>query len=172
LLGRLLDVLERQFSHSFWKKMEKSRKRSRRHFETEDSPINKRERCVVWEDHRSSLDDLFFRDCDLIKRGSQDYKDFWLFLERYEAFNKKHVEKHPRDKDGKEKTSSKLGLPLSYDRRYKINVALLSKDVTDVTGYSTTGTKKGIKIYGHGQKDFCHLLLDFCHGQLVENGAI
>ena len=50
------------------------------------------------------------------------------------------------DKDGKERTSAKLGLPLSYDRRYKINVALLSKDVTDVTGYSTTGTKKGVKI--------------------------
>lgn len=112
--------------------MEKNRKRSRHHFEKEDSPINERERCVVWEDHRSSLDELFFRDCDLIKRfvqvksckiniqcffhlslmsaetsvslkhlilirGSQDYKDFWLFLERYEAFhNKRHVEKHPR----------------------------------------------------------------------------
>ena len=50
------------------------------------------------------------------------------------------------DKDSKERTSSKLGLPLSYDKRYKINVALLSKDVTDVTGYSTTGTKKGMKI--------------------------
>lgn len=50
------------------------------------------------------------------------------------------------DKDIKERTSSKLGLPLSYDRRYKINVALLSKDVTDVTGYSTTGTKKGITV--------------------------
>lgn len=109
--------------------MEKIRKRSRHHYEKDDSPVNKRERCVVWEDHRSSLDDLFFRDCDLIKRfvqvkmwknniqyffhlsvissethvslehlilhrGSQDYKDFWLFLERYEAFNKRHVEKH------------------------------------------------------------------------------
>ena len=50
----------------------------------------------------------------------------------------------PTGKDSKERTSSKLGLPLSYDRRYKINLALLSKDVTDVTGYSTTGTKKGI----------------------------
>jgi len=48
------------------------------------------------------------------------------------------------EKGSKEMTSSKLGLPLSYDRRYKINVALLSKNVTDVTGYSTTGTKKGI----------------------------
>lgn len=27
-------------------------------------------------------------------RGSQEYKDFWLFLERYEAFNKKHSDNH------------------------------------------------------------------------------
>ena len=51
--------------------MEKSRKRSRRHFEKDDSPINEKERGVVWEDHRSSLDELFFRDCDLIKRFVQ-----------------------------------------------------------------------------------------------------
>lgn len=160
--------------------MEKIRKRSRHHYEKDDSPVNKRERCVVWEDHRSSLDDLFFRDCDLIKRGSQDYKDFWLFLERYEAFNKRHVEKHHRDKDSKLRTSSKLGLPLSYDRRYKINVALLSKDVTDVTGYSTTGTKKVYSISDkHGRHnsrelskedflEFKSILLyyiDFCQKQ-------
>ena len=54
--------------------MEKSRKRSRHHFEKDDSPINERKRCVVWEDHRSSLDDLFFRDCDLIKRFVQFFK--------------------------------------------------------------------------------------------------
>ena len=32
----------------------------------------------------------------ILFRGSQDYKDFWLFLERYEAFNKRHMEKHRR----------------------------------------------------------------------------
>ncbi|KAJ7391719.1 DEAH (Asp-Glu-Ala-His) box polypeptide 34 [Desmophyllum pertusum] len=130
--------------------MDRDRKRSRHHFEKEKPSINERERCVVWEDHRSSLDELFFRNCDLIKRGSQEYKDFWLFLERYEAFhNKRHVEKNSREKDSKDRTSSKLGLPISYDRRYKINVALLSKDVRDVTGFSTTGTKK---VYSSSDK--------------------
>ena len=47
------------------------------------------------------------------------------------------------DDSSKKKTSCKLGLPISYDRRYRINVALLSKDVTDVTQYSTSGSKRG-----------------------------
>lgn len=123
--------------------MEKGRKRSRDYYEREKSPTGKRKSCTVWEDLRSTLDELFFRDCDLIKRGTQDYKDFWLFLERYEAFHsKRQKEKQTKAKDTKDWRSPKLGLPLSYDRRYKINVALLSKDISDVTGYSTTGIKK------------------------------
>ncbi|XP_015771994.1 PREDICTED: probable ATP-dependent RNA helicase DHX34 [Acropora digitifera] len=74
--------------------MEKGRKRSRKRYYGESSPDREKEKRVVWEEHRSSLDELFFRSCDLIKRGSQEYKDFWLFLERYEAFNKKHSDNH------------------------------------------------------------------------------
>jgi len=159
--------------------MDKGRKRSRHHFEREKSPTKERQRTVVWEDHRATLDELFFRSCDLIKRGSQEYKDFWLFLERYEAFHQRHVEKQPREKGTKERTSSKLGLPLSYDRRYKINVALLSKDVTDVTQYSTTGSKRVYSFSGKGGRnsgglsnkefsEFKSILLfyiDFCQKQ-------
>ena len=31
-----------------------------------------------------------------LNRGSQEYKDFWLFLERYVSFHQRHAEKHPR----------------------------------------------------------------------------
>ena len=31
-----------------------------------------------------------------LNRGSQEYKDFWLFLERYESFHQRHAEKHSR----------------------------------------------------------------------------
>jgi len=48
--------------------MDKGRKRSRHHFEREKSPTKERQRTVVWEDHRATLDELFFRSCDLIKR--------------------------------------------------------------------------------------------------------
>lgn len=50
-------------------KMDKGRKRSRHHFEREKSPKKERQkRNLVWEDHRSTLDELFFRNSDLIKR--------------------------------------------------------------------------------------------------------
>ena len=50
-------------------KMDKGRKRSRHHFEGEKSPKKERKkRSLVWEDHRSTLDELFFRNSDLIKR--------------------------------------------------------------------------------------------------------
>lgn len=91
-------------------KMDKGRKRSRHHFEREKSPKKERKkRSLVWEDHRSTLDELFFRNSDLIKRGSQEYKDFWLFLERYESFHQRHAEKHPRSVYSKdERTSGEL----------------------------------------------------------------
>ena len=40
--------------------MEKDRKRSRKHYDAESSPDREKEKRVVWEEHRSSLDKLFF----------------------------------------------------------------------------------------------------------------
>lgn len=144
-----------------------------------------RKRCTVWEDLRSTLDELFFRDCDLINRGTQDYRDFWLFLERHETFHsKRQKEKHTKGKDTKYWRSPKLRLPLLYDRRHKINVALLSRDVSDVTGYSITGTKKVNTSLDKKNKpqskelsreeflEFKSILLfyiDFCQKQKVKN---
>ena len=69
LLGLIrVGVLERCFSLFLQQQMEKGRKRSRQDFEKEKSPTNERKRCTVWKDHRSTLDELFFRDRDLIKR--------------------------------------------------------------------------------------------------------
>ena len=48
--------------------MDKGRKRSRHHLDREKSPVKERQRAVVWEEHRASLDELFFRNRDLIKR--------------------------------------------------------------------------------------------------------
>lgn len=48
--------------------MDKGRKRPRHHLDRGKSPVKGRPRAVVWEEHRASLDELFFRNCDLIKR--------------------------------------------------------------------------------------------------------
>lgn len=130
--------------------MENRRKRSPKRYKRKLSPKRGKKRGIDWEEHRATLDELFFRNYDLIKRGSQEYNDFWVFLERYEAFHKRHMDKPPKEDDSsKKKTSCKLGLPISYDRRYRINVALLSKDVTDVTQYSTSGSKR---VYSSSSK--------------------
>ncbi|XP_068709593.1 probable ATP-dependent RNA helicase DHX34 [Montipora foliosa] len=130
--------------------MENRRKRSPKRYKRKLSPERGKKGGIDWEEHRATLDELFFRNYDLIKRGSQEYNDFWVFLERYEAFHKRHMDKPPKEEDSsKKKTSCKLGLPISYDRRYRINVALLSKDVTDVTQYSTSGSKR---VYSSSSK--------------------
>ena len=42
--------------------------------------------------YRLSLNRIFFRDQDLIPRGSKEYEDFWTFLNKYQAYQKKKAE--------------------------------------------------------------------------------
>ena len=42
--------------------------------------------------YRLSLNRIFFRDQDLIPRGSKEYGDFWTFLNKYQAYQKKKAE--------------------------------------------------------------------------------
>ena len=109
--------------------MENRRKRSPKRYKRKLSPKRGKKRGIDWEEHRATLDELFFRNYDLIKRlvsaskhflvlltqakrgssntsfvtfsftsirGSQEYNDFWVFLERYEAFHKRHMDKPPK----------------------------------------------------------------------------
>ncbi|XP_071098755.1 probable ATP-dependent RNA helicase DHX34 [Haliotis cracherodii] len=81
--------------------------------------------------HKPSLNRIFFRDQDFIKRGTKEYDDFWAFLVKYQEFQRKKAAK----KQSKSKTSTRqedegrLGLPRTYDNRYRINLSLVSKDV-------------------------------------------
>jgi hypothetical protein len=42
-----------------------------------------------------SLNRIFFRDQDLIARGTKEYEDFWTFLQKYQAFQKKKAQSEP-----------------------------------------------------------------------------
>ena len=84
-----------------------------------------------WEEHRSSLDAIFFQDDDVIKKGSIEYEEFWIFLKKYQAFSRKQLVKnslslHPAEYSFQ---PNRLNLPEKYDKRYRINVSLLNKDV-------------------------------------------
>ncbi|XP_043854754.1 probable ATP-dependent RNA helicase DHX34 [Dromiciops gliroides] len=77
---------------------------------------------------RSELEEIFFGDQDVIRRGSEDCRKFWAFFERLQTFQ--------RPKPGPEAKSlteaqgprcpALADLPATYDPRYRINLALLS----------------------------------------------
>ncbi|XP_067667167.1 probable ATP-dependent RNA helicase DHX34 [Haliotis asinina] len=81
--------------------------------------------------HKPSLNRIFFRDQDFIRRGTKQYDDFWAFLVKYQEFQRKKAAK----KQSTSKPSSRLedegrlGLPQTYDNRYRINLSLVSKDM-------------------------------------------
>ncbi|CAB4041529.1 probable ATP-dependent RNA helicase DHX34, partial [Paramuricea clavata] len=85
-----------------------------------------------WKSHRETLDDVFFTYQDVIKRRSEQYKDFWQFLERYQQYQRRkgNSEQDGRDKKHgtKRKESSVLELPETFNKRYKFNISLATKD--------------------------------------------
>jgi len=83
-----------------------------------------------WEEHRSILDAFFFQADDMIKKGSAEYDEFWVFLQKYQAFGRKQKAKGNSSHHAQYSFQpDKFNLPEKYDRRYRVNVSLLSKDV-------------------------------------------
>ncbi|PVD20242.1 hypothetical protein C0Q70_20738 [Pomacea canaliculata] len=82
--------------------------------------------------YKHSLNRIFFRDKDMIQRGSKEYEDFWAFLEKYLQYQKK---KHQESVAGSAKVShaipGTLNIPNKYDCLYRINLSLISRDVED-----------------------------------------
>ncbi|KAG7163889.1 probable ATP-dependent RNA helicase DHX34 [Homarus americanus] len=91
-----------------------------------------------WENHRYELNQMFFRDDDVIKRGTEEYYDFWKFLKKYHGLQKqKKIREmcNNRPSAGSSEgnpESSVYQLPLHYDKRYNINFALSFKDTDDL----------------------------------------
>ncbi|XP_038065791.1 probable ATP-dependent RNA helicase DHX34 isoform X2 [Patiria miniata] len=120
---------------------------SKEHLEVEKSSRDN-DGMFDWKRHRRELDAIFFRDDSIIKRKSEDYHDFWKFLERYQAFQFKLSASQPhRDKndvEDKEKSvkSAVLGLPLKYDKRQRINMTLKLRGVEEAERRSKWLTSK------------------------------
>ncbi|XP_078668798.1 putative ATP-dependent RNA helicase DHX34 [Branchiostoma floridae x Branchiostoma belcheri] len=97
-----------------------------------------------WEEYRSTLNKIFFRDEDFIVRGTTEYADFWAFFHRYCKFQRKKSaeqkapKSHPNPPQEQQKT---LGLPEKYDKRYRINFSIKTKDVEEKLKYLRTGSR-------------------------------
>ncbi|XP_077992529.1 putative ATP-dependent RNA helicase DHX34 [Glandiceps talaboti] len=126
---------------------------------------------MEWQNHKAELDSIFFRDRDFIKRGTKNYDDFWAFFKKYQAFQSRKqstTSTSSKASDSREK-SCKLGLPMKYDKRYKINVSVKSKDFEHYSRpYSVTGNRDDDKLSKEKLSEFRLALLhyvDFCQKQ-------
>ncbi|XP_034326251.2 probable ATP-dependent RNA helicase DHX34 [Magallana gigas] len=85
-----------------------------------------------FHDYRSSLNKIFFREDTFLKRGTKDYDDFWNFLKRYQDFQRKKMEAgKDASKHLEEYDEEKLALPCHYDKRYRVNIGIVSKNVEE-----------------------------------------
>ncbi|XP_041035590.1 probable ATP-dependent RNA helicase DHX34 isoform X1 [Carcharodon carcharias] len=73
---------------------------------------------------RARLEELFFRGTGFIRVGSEECREFWSFLERYQRFQ----EREEGGKEGKEK-GLVLDVPMEYDASYRINLSVVTGDV-------------------------------------------
>ncbi|XP_066278325.1 probable ATP-dependent RNA helicase DHX34 [Branchiostoma lanceolatum] len=95
-----------------------------------------------WEEYRSTLNKIFFRDEDFIVRGTPEYDDFWKFFHRYCKFQrKKSGDQRPARSRHSPPQQKTLGLPEKYDKRYRINFSIKTKDVEEKLKYLRTGSR-------------------------------
>ncbi|XP_068226643.1 probable ATP-dependent RNA helicase DHX34 [Palaemon carinicauda] len=92
-----------------------------------------------WEDYRYELNQMFFRDEDVIKRGTEEYHDFWKFLKKYHGLQKqKKIRDMCKDHGGQKNNTNEdqfsnlYQLPLKFNKRYCINFGLNLKDVDEL----------------------------------------
>ncbi|XP_067170576.1 probable ATP-dependent RNA helicase DHX34 isoform X1 [Apteryx mantelli] len=83
---------------------------------------------------RRRLEELYFREQDYIRAGSEDSRNFWAFFERLRRFQSRRSEREcePAVSRGPAEppaASRLLDLPREYDARYRINLSVLSADV-------------------------------------------
>ncbi|XP_069063715.1 probable ATP-dependent RNA helicase DHX34 isoform X2 [Pleurodeles waltl] len=103
---------------------------------------------------RVQLESLFFRDHDYIRKGTEEYRDFWKFFERYQRFQSiQKTEKYCGELDQEALKGHKLSdLPKDYDPRYRINISILSKDMEHLVSRHNRDSRDR-KKYGHRSRE-------------------
>eukprot|EP00092_Neocalanus_flemingeri_P025076 GFUD01027192.1.p1 GENE.GFUD01027192.1~~GFUD01027192.1.p1 ORF type:complete len:1156 (+),score=356.79 GFUD01027192.1:283-3750(+) len=86
--------------------------------------------CYNFERHKAKLNKIFFREEDFVKHGTKEYVEFWKFLSKYQALEKKKLgEKgNTHKKSRKERMSKTLGIPDLSETKYNINFQLKPKN--------------------------------------------
>lgn len=111
------------------------RKRKRRHSEDEeDDYLKDSSHQYNFEKHKHKLAKIFFRAEDFVSHGTPEFRDFWKFLAKYQAAEKKKLEKQKGRKKSKrsEEVSETLGIPLESDQKHALNFKLKPNDVGEL----------------------------------------
>eukprot|EP00090_Calanus_glacialis_P045237 TRINITY_DN8265_c0_g1_i2.p1 TRINITY_DN8265_c0_g1~~TRINITY_DN8265_c0_g1_i2.p1 ORF type:complete len:1169 (-),score=448.58 TRINITY_DN8265_c0_g1_i2:22-3528(-) len=109
-----------------------SKKRRRYSSSSED---DEKEKTVFYnfERHKGKLAKIFFRDEDFVKQGTKEFEEFWKFLVKYQAFEKKkHGDGSSQKKKSKERFSATLGVPDNSKPDYNINFSLKPKKTEEL----------------------------------------
>lgn len=126
-----------------------------------------------WKRHKQELDKLFFtgKEC-VISKGSQEYYDFWKFLEKYLTFQARQKMKNTSDEGERSATESKktkkLNLPKKYNKRYKVNVNLKYPSRELLSRYGDSDDEDEESLTTSKLKEFRTIYLyylDFCQKQ-------
>lgn len=74
-----------------------------------------------FEDYKKELDQLFFSDRDIIKKGTPQYGEFWNFFQKYDTMKKRQgISWNPPQSEPK----NELGIPMNYHRAFLLNFTL------------------------------------------------
>ncbi|CAB3383855.1 Hypothetical predicted protein [Cloeon dipterum] len=78
-----------------------------------------------FDKYKYELNMIFFRDGDLIRQGTEEYKDFWGFLSKYISSQKRlgKTLQPPRNSE----LDGKLGIPLEFDKSHVVAIGMKAK---------------------------------------------
>jgi len=106
------------------------KKRRRSHSSEDDDRVDN----YNFERHKSKLAKIFFREEDFVKHGTKEYEEFWRFLAKYLAFEKKKEGEGRglKSRSKKERLSENLGVPDNSNPKHNINFRLKPKKTSEL----------------------------------------
>uniref|UniRef100_A0A8C3F2M9 DExH-box helicase 34 n=1 Tax=Chrysemys picta bellii TaxID=8478 RepID=A0A8C3F2M9_CHRPI len=115
---------------------------------------------------RRRLEELYFREQDYIRAGSEDSRQFWAFFERLQRFQTLKAEggpalRAPPARADPSAVPGLAGLPQEYDPRYRINLSVLSGDVEGLARGRSGGLRRGPGVPAERLSQFRAALLHY-----------
>lgn len=122
-----------------------------------------------FESKRAFFDEVYFKHSKIFRPNCKEYTDFWAFVKKYQAMMKRRPA--AAAKEGSKSTrvvvgelSARFHLPVSYDKRWRLNFVYRSKKET-FAAYDWQGKAITTDVSEEQLKEFeliVHLYLDFC----------